>query len=274
MITNYTDCVNVFGGSGFIGSRFVELNPDSVVNSRDDYEVKTKNVLYLISSVDVYNIFTDPYLDIDTNLTTLIKVLETCKNKDVTFNFVSSVYVYGNIESPMKETDYCHPNGFYGITKHTAEQMLIHYCETFNIKYRIIRLANVLGIGDKKVSKRKNVLQYMINQLKANEDITIFNENISRDYLHVDDVISAISLVLERGELNEIYNIGRGQPHRLIDIICLAKSALGSTSEIIITDNPTGLFMEKSYLDTTKLKSLGFVHKISIMSIIKELTET
>lgn len=266
--------VNVFGGSGFIGSRFVELNLDSVVNSRNDYEVKTKNVLYLISTVDNYNIFTDPYLDIDTNLTTLIKVLETCKDKDVTFNFISSWYVYGNIESPMKETDYCYPNGFYGITKRAAEQMLIHYCETFGIKYRILRLSNVLGAGDKKVSKRKNVLQYMVNQLKINEDVTIFNEKISRDYLHVDDVISAISLVLEHGEQNEIYNIGRGKPHRLIDIICLAKASLHSTSEIIITNKPTGLTIEESYFDITKLKSLGFVHRISIMSIIKELTET
>jgi nucleoside-diphosphate-sugar epimerase len=157
--------VNVLGGNGFVGGRYCEMTPNVIKNDRDDFSVKSKNILYFISTVHNYNIFTDPYLDIDTNLITLIKVLENCKNKDVTFNFISSWFVYGNVDLPARENSYCDPKGFYSITKRTAEQLLISYCETFGIKYRILRLANILGESDKKVSKQKNALQFLINEI-------------------------------------------------------------------------------------------------------------
>jgi nucleoside-diphosphate-sugar epimerase len=151
--------INVLGGNGFVGSRYRELTENVVINAKYDYNVKDDSeVVYFISTVDNYNVHTNPYLDIETNLTTLVKTLESCKDKNVTFNFISSWFVYGDVELPAKETSYCDPKGFYSITKRTAEQLLISYCETFDIKYRIIRLANVLGKSDSKVSKKKNAL--------------------------------------------------------------------------------------------------------------------
>ena len=70
--------LNIFG-KGFIGSEFYKLYPDAIVNDRNDYEIKTDQVVYFISTIDNYNVLTDPHLDIDTNLTTLIKVLESGK---------------------------------------------------------------------------------------------------------------------------------------------------------------------------------------------------
>ena len=43
-----------------------------------------------------------------------------------------------------QENALCDPKGFYSITKRTAEQLLISYCETFNIKYRIVRILCVV----------------------------------------------------------------------------------------------------------------------------------
>ena len=92
--------IQVFGGFGFVGSEFVKQNPDCIVNERHDYTVKSNNILYLISTISNYNMLTNPYIDIDTNLTTLMRVLEQCKNRDVTFNFVSSWFVYGDVDGP------------------------------------------------------------------------------------------------------------------------------------------------------------------------------
>ncbi|NBP00467.1 MAG: NAD-dependent epimerase/dehydratase family protein [Proteobacteria bacterium] len=266
--------VNVLG-AGFVGSRYAELTPNVIVNERNDYEVKSNEVLYFISTIDNYNVWTDPYIDIDTNLTTLIKTLESCKGKDVTFNFVSSWFVYGNVELPAKETAYCDPKGFYSITKRTAEQLLISYCETFGIKYRILRLANVLGETDKKVSKKKNALQYMIGELKAGNPIQLYNGGMAfRDYIYVDDVVQAINLVLEKGKTNEIYNIGNGVAVPLVQAISYAAKKLNSQSKI--ENIETAEFHKivqttNMVLDISKITGLGYNQNYTITDIIDKL---
>ena len=272
------ELINVLGGSGFVGGRFCELTPNILVNERHDYHVKSNNILYFISTVDNYNVYTDPFIDIETNLTTLIKTLETIGNRqvgNVTFNFISSWFVYGNVPLPAKETATCDPKGFYSITKRAAEQLLISYCETFGLNYRILRLSNILGPQDKKVSKKKNALQYMINQLKNNEDISLYDGgNTYRDYLYVDDCVDAINLILERGDLNTIYNVGSGYPTYIGKVIEYAKEQLNSTSNI--GNIPPAEFhnivqTKNMVLDTTKLQLLGFKPKYSSYDIVNTL---
>lgn len=268
--------INVLGGYGFVGGRYCEMTPNVIKNEKFDYKVKSDNVLYFISTVDNYNIFTDPYIDINTNLVTLIKTLETCKDKNIIFNFVSSWFVYGDVTLPAKEDSYCDPKGFYSITKRTAEQLLISYCETFNINYRILRLANVLGESDSKVSKKKNALQFLVNELKENNPINLYDGgNLYRDYIYVDDAVNAINLILENGQLNSIYNIGNGEFINFKEIITYAKTKLNSTSEINsieIVNFHKKVQTKNMVLDISKIKSLGYIQKYSIYDIIDKLT--
>lgn len=272
--------VNVFGGYGFVGSRFCELSKQSVIrNSRNDYEVYGKDVLYFISTVDNYNVHTNPYLDIDTNLTTLIKVLENykefAKDTDGVFNFISSWFVYGDVPLPAREDAQCNPKGFYSITKRAAEQLLISYCETFNLRYRIIRLANVLGEGDSKVSAKKNAIQYMINCLKTGEEVSLYDDGTpQRDYIYVDDVCQALNLILEKGNVNDIYNVGNGTPVQIGNIIEYARRQLTSKSNIKYI--PAAKFhkivqTKDMYLDNSKICDLGYTQKYLMGQIVDKL---
>jgi nucleoside-diphosphate-sugar epimerase len=273
--------ISVFGNTGFIGSRFCSLYKDSVIKiDRDEYTCKSNNILYFISTVDNYNIHTNLHIDIDTNLSVLMNVLENIpKNDDVTFNFVSSWFVYGkNNEIPFNETfSKCIPTGFYSITKHCAEQLLISFCETFNIKYRIFRLANVLGEGDMKISKKKNALQYLIKQVTKDEDVELYYAGkVLRDYIHVDDVCDSIKLCIDNSSTNQIINIGSGNPVMFGDLIKTAIDYSGSKSNII-NINPTKFHdivqVRHSYLDISKLKSIGFKSKYDIDTIIHKLVD-
>ena len=275
--------IQVFGGSGFVGSEFTRQNPGCIVNARDDYSVKEKNILYMISTVTNYHVKTNPYIDIDTNLTTLMKVLEQIKNNMLqaedgyVLNFISSWFVYGETEMPAHEESNCYPNGFYSITKRCAEQLLISYCETFGIKYRILRLANVAGHGDKKASPQKNALQHMINELKAGRDVNVYDGgNLYRDYIHVNDAARAIKLIMEKGEVNTTYNVGNGQPLLFKDMIEYAKELIGGQGKLVpieIPDFHRTVQVRSMWMLSDKLKSLGYAPNYDMKAIIEDMVK-
>lgn len=267
---------SVYGGTGFVGGTFCKMFYDSVLKiPREEREPETDKIIYFISTVDNYNVHTDLHIDIDTNLKVLMDVLDYCKEEDVTFNFISSWFVYGRTRLPARETDICDPTGFYSITKRTAEQLLISFCETYDVKYRILRLCNVYGYGDKKSSAKKNAIQYMIDLIKNGEDINLYEGGyVLRDLMHVDDVCRAIKLVCDRGEKNSIYNIGSGQPTAIRAIMEKARYELNSPSKFKNIETPKFHDIVQSrdfYMDVSKLKSLGFEQKISLDEGIKQL---
>lgn len=268
--------LQIFGGNGFVGSAFVRKNPLCIIKQRNDHVVdKDKDILYLISTVTNYNVKTNPYIDIETNLILLMKILSQYQNSDKIFNFISSWFVYGNTQMPATEESICDPTGFYSITKRCAEQLLISYCQTFNIKYRILRLANIAGHGDNKASAQKNALQYMINQLKQNLDINLYEGgNMYRDYIHVNDAVDAIDLILDKGEINSIYNVGNGIPLLMKDLIEYAKQLIGGTGRINYIDVPQFhkiVQVHSQWMKNDKLKSLGYEPKYDMKSIIEDM---
>ena len=260
--------ISIFGASGFIGSKFCELYPDEVIKiDRNDYVPKSNNILYFISTTDNYNVFTNPLLDIESNLTVLVKVLQNCKKGD-TFNYISSWSAYGKVPLPAKEDSCCDPRGFYSITKRTAEQLLVSYCKTFEINYKIFRLPNVMGETDKGVSKKKNALQYLIGEIKNNRDINLYNGgNFVRDYMYVEDVCRAIHLCTEKSEINDVINIGTGIASKFLDLMNYCRAKSNSTSNFN-TINPSSFHdivqVKDMYLDVTKLKALGFTQQYSV----------
>ena len=158
--------ISVFGSTGYIGSTFCRMYPDKITPvPREEKNFSTDQALYFISTTTNQSVFKDLHVDIDTNLSLFIDILSKCRDRDVIFNFISSGFVYGNDVLDYKEWYSCNPTGFYSITKRTAEQLLISYCKTFGIKYRILRIGNVYGL-DKTVTPGKNVLGYMISLLR------------------------------------------------------------------------------------------------------------
>lgn len=260
--------ISVYGGTGFLGSTFVNVYSDDVILiPREERKPQSKNIVYFLSTTSNYNVFDDLHLDINTNLNVLMDVLEYCKNTDTVFNYISTGFVYGNDILNARETDSCDPKGFYSITKRTAEQLLVSFCETFSVKYRIIRSASIYG-HDKTQSSKKNVLGHMVNLLKEDADITLYdNGEYYRDYMHVIDVSRAIKTVIDQGEPNSIYNIGAGDPRLYRDVILLAKEMLMSSSRIISVETPDFYrrVQAKNFtLNVNKLHLLGFQVSIPI----------
>jgi hypothetical protein len=60
--------IQVFGGSGFVGSEIARQIENCIVTPRHDYTVEGCDIIYLISTVSNYNVKTDPLIDIDTKV--------------------------------------------------------------------------------------------------------------------------------------------------------------------------------------------------------------
>lgn len=270
--------ISVYGSSGFIGSRFCSMYPDSIRIPREKNAPESDNILYFISTIHNYNIFTEPHKDIDTNLNKLISVLEECraKNKDTVFNFVSSWFVYGmNCTIDTKEDVPCDPTGFYSITKRAAEQMLICYCNTFGMKYRILRLTNIIGEGDTKASAKKNAVQHMIGLLKKNEPVKLYEDGSHvRDFMYVEDTCRALKVCIDNSPTNEIINISNSDPHSIGSIIRYSKEKLRSSSELISIDAPhfhKVVQVRCSCLNNDKLRLYGYTPSINTFDAIDRI---
>ena len=267
--------LSVYGSTGFIGGTFCDLYPDEVIKvPREERKPESKDIIYFISTTTNSHVFNDLHIDVDTNLTVLTDVLEHCEDKDITFNFVSSAFVYGTDVIDAKEDDPCEPGGFYSITKRCAEQLLISYCKTFDVKYRIMRIANVYG-DDKTVSAQKNVLKFLIGLMKEDKDLVLYDDGMQlRDYMHVNDICRAMKLVMEKGEINSIYNIAAGNPLPFKTIMEKARDFLGSKSKFNYVDYPEFNKIAQAYnysVNADKLKDLGFEPQISFDEGLKSL---
>jgi nucleoside-diphosphate-sugar epimerase len=270
--------ISVFGATGFIGSYFVNNSTLQIsVTPRNELTSKSSDALFFIGTTDNYNLFQDHLVDVNTNISHMLNCLKASHmaHPDLIFNFVSTWFVYGENQLPFSEEQDCRPKGFYSITKRTAEQLLESYCLTFGIHYRIIRLANTFGRNDLGVSKKKNALQFLIEKLRADEPIELYEGgNFIRDYIHVLDVVKAIDLILLRAPVNSIYNVGTGTPSRFCDLIDVARDELGSKS--IIRSIPTPEFhklvqVRDAYLDISRISALGFKSTTELYNEIRLL---
>jgi len=255
--------ISVYGGHGFIGSAFRRISPGQVINiPRYQRKPESNSILYLISTTHNHYMNTEPYRDIETNLRVLIDTLLNCVDQDITFNFVSSWFVYGNPKRlPVKECDPCNPMGWYSITKLCAERLLVSFCQQQQIKYRIFRLANVYGVGDK-FSVHKNALQYLTFQLASGKDVGVFySGEFIRDYLYVDDVANALWHGIQATPLNQVYHIGGNRPRTFLYMLETARSFLKGRHIGEIVNKPlttTQTFVKNMWLDSSKFYHTGF----------------
>ena len=258
--------ISVFGASGFIGSKWMELYPEtSFAEERSSISSKYKDILYFRGTNSNYSVFKDPTLEVKTNL---LLSTEMFKNltPDHSFNLISSWFVYGKNNCEInKESDCCNPKGFYSIAKLAQEQLLESYCKTFNIKHKILRLCNIIG-KDKSASSQKNATEYMISKLRNNEEVNVYEGDNYRNFLNVEDACRAIKLITDNGQ-ETIYNIGSKESTRMIDIIYYCKNKLNSKSKINVIESPKfhqQVQAKNFHMNIDKLESLGFKPKYSL----------
>ena len=138
-------------------------------------------------------------------------------------------------------------------------------------------MCNVLGKGDRGASSKKNAVTWMINRIKENKPINLYDGGeVYRDFLHVNDVCKAIKLICEKGNKNEIYNVSSGKPTKIKYLIELSKKITHSSSIINYVDQTkfhSKVQNKDFWMENNKIKELGFNQTISLEKIVEELQD-
>ncbi len=157
---------------------------------------------------------TDPAFDADVNILGLINLLEcSVRNDTKKFIFISSGgAVYGESDTlPTPETYAPRPLSPYAISKLTSEVYLDYYLHQYDLKYSILRYANIYGPRQVPHAEA-GVVSIFMSKLMAGEIPTIFHysnepDGMTRDYCFVKDIVKANLLTLEKAD-NAKINLG------------------------------------------------------------------
>ena len=238
-------------------------------------------IYHLASTVDNYNVLTNPYLDVETNINGTIRLLEICKDfaKKPKIVFLSTFFVYGNeydkTKIPINEDSKTDPLAIYPATKLCTESIIKLYSRLYKIPYAIYRLTNVYGEREDYNNKKKGGLNYMIMQAVKGDRLTVYKGgNFLRDYIYLDDVIDAIKFLEEKNIINDTYLIGFGKPVLFKTIISYLHEITGKKSEIIETEPPEFhkvVGITNFVADTSKISRLGWKPKVDIKEGIKRI---
>lgn len=246
-------------------------------------DIEGVDVIYhLASTVDNYNVLSDPYIDVNTNLNGTIHLLEMCKNlqKKPKIIYPSTFFVYGNeydrTHTPITENSQTDPLAIYPATKLCAESIIKLYSKLYDIPYVICRLTNVYGAQENYDNKKKGGLNYLIMQAIRGKNLHVYRGgNFRRDYIYVDDVVSALTILEEKAE-NDIFLVGNGTAVLFKDIINYICIITNTTSKIIEIDPPRFheiVGIRNFVADTSKISKLGFKSAIDYKEGIQRVVQ-
>ena len=209
----------------------------------------------------------NPGIFLQTNVMGTQVLLDACHKYGIErYHQVSTDEVYGDL--PLDRSDLffteqtpLHTSSPYSASKAAADLLCNAYFRTYGLPITISRCSNNYGpyqFPEKLIPLR------IVNAL-ADKPLPVYGEGLNvRDWLYVEDHCRAIDLILENGEVGQVYNIGGHNEMRNIDIVKLILQALGKPESLItfVTDrkghdmryaiDPTFIHEKLGWLPETK----------------------
>ena len=301
----------IIGGLGFIGSHLTEsltkndhnaeiltktLSKKSNVNILDK-KIKIKKIditnfkklgqcieqfkpnviIHLAGNTSHSKSFEEPLKDVDSNAKSTLFMLEKIRELDLKCKFLlgSTFIVIGKPKKlPIDENTPCNPTTIYGTNRLASEYFCKIYHDVYGLDTNIFRITNSYGPREQVIPK-KNAINFLIYQAFKKQEISIYNKGkIFRDFIYVDDVISGINTILEKGKPGELYWISSGKRTWFYEFGNILEKTTGC--KVKYSETPTytkKVDVGNFVVNNSKLCKLGWTPKISIdVGIKKTLT--
>lgn len=241
-------------------SLFEQERPDIVVNFAAESHVDR--------SIE------DPQIFLETNIIGTSVLMDASRKYGVMrFHQVSTDEVYGDLPLDRSdlfftETTPIHPSSPYSSSKASADLLALAYHRTYGLPVTISRCSNNYG----PYQFPEKLIPLMIINALNDKRLPIYGNGLNvRDWLYVEDHSSAIDLIIHKGRVGEIYNIGGHNEKRNIDIVRLICKELGKSDSLIeyVADRKGH---DKRYaIDSDKIyRELGWIAKTKFDDGIKK----
>ncbi|MBE6578129.1 MAG: dTDP-glucose 4,6-dehydratase [Ruminococcaceae bacterium] len=213
----------------FVRALFAEEKFDAVVNFAAESHVDR--------SVE------NPELFLRSNILGTQVLMDACREYGVArYHQVSTDEVYGDL--PLDRPDLffteqtpLHTSSPYSASKASADLLVLASARTYGLPVTITRCSNNYG----PYHFPEKLIPLMITRALADQPLPVYGtgENV-RDWLYVKDHCSAIDLVLRKGRIGEIYNVGGHNERTNLDVVKTILAALGKPESLItfVTDRP------------------------------------
>lgn len=232
---------------------FEEEHPDMVVNFAAESHVDR--------SIE------NPEIFLQTNIIGTSVLMDACRKYGIQrYHQVSTDEVYGDLtlDRPnlfFTETTPIHTSSSYSSSKAGADLLVLAYHRTYGLPVTISRCSNNYG----PYHFPEKLIPLMIINALHDKPLPVYGDGLNvRDWLYVEDHCRAIDLILQKGKVGEIYNVGGHNEMRNIDIVKLICKELGKPERLIthVTDrkghdrryaiDPTKIYNELEWLPETK----------------------
>lgn len=213
----------------FVDELFASEKPDVVVNFAAESHVDR--------SIE------NPEIFLQTNVIGTSVLMDACrKYGNIRYHQVSTDEVYGDLplDRPdlfFTETTPLHTSSPYSASKASADLLVQAYYRTYKLPVTISRCSNNYG----PYHFPEKLIPLMIANALNNKKLPVQGkgENV-RDWLYVEDHCSAIDLIIRKGKIGEVYNIGGHNEHTNLEVVKTIIKELGKSEDLIefVTDRP------------------------------------
>ena len=238
-----------------VNQLFEEEQPDIIVNFAAESHVDR--------SIE------NPGIFLETNIMGTAVLMDACRKYGITrYHQVSTDEVYGDL--PLDRPDLffteetpIHTSSPYSSSKASADLLVLAYYRTYGLPVTISRCSNNYG----PYHFPEKLIPLMIANALADKPLPVYGEGLNvRDWLYVEDHFWEIDLIIHKGRVGEVYNVGGHNEMRNIDIVKMICKELGKPESLItyVADrkghdmryaiDPTKIYNELGWLPETKFE--------------------
>lgn len=178
----------------------------------------------------------NPQLFLETNIIGTSVLMDACRKYGIQrYHQVSTDEVYGDL--PLDRPDLffteatpIHTSSPYSSSKASADLLVLAYYRTYGLPVTISRCSNNYG----PYHFPEKLIPLMIINALHDKPLPVYGDGQNvRDWLYVEDHCRAIDLILQKGRVGEVYNVGGHNEMKNIDIVKLICKALGKPESLI-----------------------------------------